>query len=125
MKISEMTNDQATDALVRLAEPFGHICEDAEAIKLFDEFKAMSDNPLIQTVGKMLPQIVAFLLRTHKHDLYEIIGALSFQSADKIAEANFVQTVKLVRESYDEVLLSFFPLSAMRTKGSEEKSSAS
>ena len=122
MKISEMTNDQAADAMIRLAVPFGNICEDEEAVKLIDEYKGMSKMPLIQTIGKMLPKFVAYMLKSHKEDLYEIVGALTFKTADKVAKMNFVETIKVVKDSYDEVLASFFPSSVAQMKSNESKS---
>lgn len=122
MKISEMNNDQAAEAMIRLAVPFGNICEDEEALKLIDEYKSMGSMPLIQTIGKMLPKIAAYMLKTHKNDLYEIIGALTFNTVEKVAKMNFAQTVKLMKDSYDEVLLSFFPSSVKQTKSSESES---
>lgn len=125
MKISEMTNDQAANTLIRLAVPFGNICEDEEALKMIDEYKGMSKQPLIQTIGKMLPQLVSYLLKAHKADLYEIIGALTFKTAQQVAKMNFVETIRIVRESYDEVLSSFFTSSAKQMTAKEEESSAS
>lgn len=122
MKISEMTNDQAADAMIRLAVPFGNICEDEEAVKLIDEYKGMGKMPVIQTIGKMIPKIVAYMLKSHKNDLFEIVGALTFQSVDKVAKMNFVETIKIVRDSYDEVLASFFPSSVTQTKSKESES---
>lgn len=116
MKISEMTNDQAAEAMIRLAVPFGNICEDDEALQLIDEYKSHVDTPFIQTIGKMLPRLAGYMFKTHKADLYEIIGALTFQTAEKVAKMNFAETIKIVRESYDEVLVSFFPSSAMQMK---------
>lgn len=121
MKISEMNNEQAADALIRLSEPFGNICEDEETVKLFDMFNEMGDKPFIQTFGKMIPQIVGLLLKTHKDDLYEIVGALTFKSRAEVAKMNFVETIKTVRESYDEVLHGFFTSSAEQMKKGEEK----
>lgn len=122
MKISEMTNDQAAEAMIRLAAPFGNICEDEEALKLIDEYKNMSKMPVIQTIGKLLPKLAGYLLKTHKYDLYEIVGALTFNTAEKVAKMNFVQTVNLMRDSYDEVLASFFPSSVQQTKSIESES---
>lgn len=123
MKISEMTNEQAAEALIRLSVPFGNICEDEEALKMLDEYRAMSKMPMIQTIGKMLPKFISYALKSHKADLYEIIGALTFQTKEKVAKMNFVDTIKVVRESYDEVLKSFFTSSATLTEKSADESS--
>lgn len=121
MKISEMTNDQAAEALIRLSVPFGNICEDEEALKLIEEYKTASDKPLIYAIGKMMPQLVGYMFKTHKVDLYEIVGALTFKSANAVAKMNFMDTVKTLRDSYDEVLKGFFTSSIKQIKDTAEK----
>ena len=121
MKISEMNNEQAADAMIRLAVPFGNICNDEEALKIIDSFKNMEDQPFLVTVGKILPQVTGYLLKTHKEDLYEIVGALTFKSVQQVAKMNFMETVKTVRDSYDEVLAGFFPSLKAQTSSSAGK----
>lgn len=122
MKISEMTNDQAAEAMIRLAVPFGNICEDEEALNLIEQYNSMNDKAVLYTIGRMLPQITAYLFKTHKNDLYEIIGALTFTKASTVANMNFMETIKVLRESYDEVLKGFFTSSVIAMKESAEKS---
>lgn len=122
MKISEMTNDQATEALIRLSVPFGNICDDDETMKLGEKyFKLREELPVIKAIGSALPQITAHLLKTHKEDVYEIIGALTFKSKSEVAKMNFKETIKILKESYDDTLRDFFQSSAARMKGTEER----
>lgn len=114
MKISEMTNEQAAEALIRLSVPFGNICDDEEALKLIDQYNKMRKIPMIQMIGKILPQLTGYLLKTHKEDLYEIVGALTMQKASAIAKMNFFETIKIIKGSYDEVLRDFFTSSAQQ-----------
>lgn len=123
MKISEMTNEQATEALIRLSTPISNICNDDTTLELLNSFGEMGKQPLIQTVGALLPKIVLGLLKTHKHDVYEIIGTLAGVSSKEVAKMNFVQTVQIIKDSYDEVLLSFFTSSVKQIKPEEMKSS--
>jgi len=123
MKISEMTNDQAAEALIRLAVPFGSICEDEEAIKMIEKYNDMKNEPVIKTIGTLLPQLVAYMFKTHKNDLYEIVGALTMKSTAAVAKMNFMDTIKTVRESYDEVLHGFFTSSASQIANNVGKSS--
>ena len=123
MKISEMTNNQAADALVRLSVPFENICNDEETLKLIDEFRTSGDDiPLTQMVGKFIPQIVANMLGTHRNDLYEIVGALTFRTLEDVSNMNFLETVKVIRDSYDEVMEGFFTSSRKPTISIVEKS---
>lgn len=122
MKISEMTNEQAAEAMIRLSVPFSNICDDEEALNLIDEMGKMKDMPLIKAIAKALPKIVAFGLQKHKADVYEIIGALLMVSTTKVAKMNFAETVKAVRDSYDDMLASFFTQSALAEKVSAKES---
>ena len=122
MKISEMTNDQATEALIRLSVPFGNICDDDETMKLGEKyFKSREELPIIKAVGGALPQITAHLLKTHKEDVYDIIGALTFKSKSEVAKMNFKETIKILKESYDEILRDFFQSSAERMKSTAKE----
>ena len=119
MKISEMTNDQATDALIRIATPLSNICDDEEMLRILDDLKSLGDMNLLTAVGKLLPKIVTYGLKKHKTDVYEIIGALQMMPTTKVGSMNFAETIQAVRDSYDDVLASFFTESALRIKGKD------
>ena len=119
MKLSEMTNDQATEALLRLTGPFENICKDKAFLQLLEEIKATNpEESLLTLVGRMLPDIVRFVLVQHKQDLYEIVGALLIVPVGDVGGLNFIQTVNVVRDSYDDILESFFTHSARAVKTS-------
>ena len=124
MKISEMTNDQAAECLIRLSVPFGNICDDEKMIGMIDQYTKMKDVPFVRTIGRMIPEIVAYAFKEHKADLYEIVGALTDKKADEIGGMNFVETINIVKASYDEVLHSFFTSSATQIKDTVKKRSA-
>lgn len=108
MKISEMTNDQAAECMIRLAVPFGHLCDDdgiTEIIKKYNEMKGMEN---IRALGRILPEIMGYALKTHKTDVYDIVGALIGKTPEEVSKMNFAATLKAVKESYDEVLKDFF-----------------
>ena len=126
MKISEMTNDQATQALVRLSGPFASICDDDEMMAILDEVDKMRKGegeqgvPVIKAISHILPKFITFGLVKHKADLYEIVGALLGEPRNKIGGLNITETIKAVRDSYDDVLASFFPHSAPVTTNNAE-----
>jgi hypothetical protein len=126
MKISEMTNDQATVAMIRIAGPISNICDDDDALKIIDEIrdtaKKNPDMHPVKQIAKFLPKIVMFGLSKHKNDFYEIIGALTETPIGKVGKMNFMQTVGIVKESYDDVLKSFFTQSAVAEKISVSES---
>lgn len=121
MKISEMNNEQATEALIRLSVPFSNICDDEEAVKIIEQYKEMGNRPILNAVGAILPQTCTYLLKKHKEDLYEIVGALTFKKAAEVARMNFFDTINIIRDSYDEVLKRFFTSSKAKMQNIAEK----
>ena len=127
MKISEMTNDQATDAIIRIAPAISNICEDTEMLTIIDDLQKFGEMNLLTAVGKLLPKITTLALKNHKHDVYEIIGALQMKPTAQVGKMNFAETIKAVKESYDDILAGFFTdsvASAMR-KGKESSALSS
>ena len=122
MKISQMTNDEAGRALIALAAPIGRICDDEEAVALVTDYRRnVRGKPMFYVVGRILPRLVAHLFEHHKQDLYSIISILSGKNIDEISGMKLTETVTVLRESYDDVLKSFFVSSAEATQGGEGK----
>lgn len=121
MKISEMTNDQATDAMVRISAAFGFICEDEEMLGLIDEMQNMGNTPIINAIPKILPKFASLAFRKHKDSLYEIIGALCQKTKKDVGKMNFKETIALVKESYDDILKDFFTSSVPSPKKNGEE----
>ena len=123
MKISEMTNDQACEALIRLSQPVANIAEDENMKPFLDEIQEAGKKPFFAAIGSLLPKFVSIAIKDHKSDMYEIVGALTFQHTTKVAKMNFVETLKTLRESIDEDFLSFFRRSgsAMRKQGTDSE----
>jgi hypothetical protein len=122
MKISDMTNDQATDAMIRISAALGFICEDQEIVGLIDEMQNMGDMPIMVAIPKILPKFTSLAFRRHKDSLYEIIGALCQKPKKDIGKMNFKETIALVKESYDDILRDFFTSSVPSQKRSGEES---
>ena len=122
MKISEMNNEQAAEALIRLAVPFGNICDDEKTVQMIEKYTKSQGEPVIKTIGKILPEVAAHALKEHKVDLFEIVGALTGKTQAQVAKMNFLETIKIVRDSYDEVLKSFFTSSAQQIKQTVQES---
>lgn len=119
MKISQMTNDQAAECLVRISEPIGRICDDEKLVELLDAVTKAENETLIRQVGKLLPKIITYAMSNHKADFYAIVAALGDVPEEKMSEMPFVETVKIIRDSYDDVLVNFFTQSAKATKTPE------
>ena len=108
MKLSEMTNDQAADAMARLVIPVSAICEDEQAVAAIDEYKKAYKMPRFYAIGKMLPQLTATLLKDHRDDVYEIISIMTGKDKKTVAGMNFKDTVKIAREMWDDMAQTFF-----------------
>ena len=122
MKISEMTNEQATEAMIRIATPFGNLCNDQEFLDVLDEISAMDQNTNVFTViGRYLPKVVLCAFKKHKDDLYEIVSALSMKSVAQVAKMNFKDTIQLVKDSYDDIIKDFFTSSGGSKKRTAEE----
>lgn len=122
MKISEMSNDQATDAMVRISAAFGFICEDEEMLQMIDDLQNLGSTPIIKAIPKILPKFAMLAFRKHKNSLYEIVGALCQKSTKDVGKMNFKETIDLVKESYDDILRDFFTSSVQPRKTSGEES---
>ena len=115
MKISEMTNDQATEVLARISVPMSNLLEDKDFVELVDEVsKGVTDNAAA-FVARIIPKAASFCLKSPKDDLYEIVGALTFKPAKAVGNMNFLATVKELRESIDEDFIGFFRSSGNAT----------
>jgi len=121
MKLSEMTNDQAADVMIRLSGPVSAICDDDEAVKMIDEYKQRYKMPLFYVVGKIIPMLVGYLLKKHRGELYEIISILSGKRKDEVGAMNLAETVAVLRDSYDETLAVFFPSSGKAIRSAAGK----
>ena len=108
MRISEMTNDRATEAMIRLSTAFSAVCEDEEMLGLVDELQNLGSMPLIQAIPKLLPKFTTLAFMKHKNSLYEIVGALCQKTTAQVGKMNFKETVTLIKESYDDILHDFF-----------------
>lgn len=124
MKISEMTNDQATEAIIRIATPISNICDDEGMLEIIDTIGKMGEMNLITAIGKVLPKIATYALKDHKKDLYEIIGALQMKPAAQVGKMNFAETIKAVKDSYDDILAGFFTDSVASAVRKGKESSA-
>lgn len=113
--------------MIRIAEPIGNLCDDEEAVKLIEkmvsEAKGKSNTPVYYVVWRIIPRLMAFFMKNHKDDVYEIISALSGIRAVDIGGMKLTETVKIVQDSYDDMLMIFFTSSAKAMNGGGGRSS--
>ena len=108
MKISEMSNEQAAQALIDLTEPISRICDDQQLEELLEKYRTLKEESMFKTIGQLLPRIISYAIKDHKDDIYKVVSVLIGKPVSEVAEMKLFDTIKVVRESYDEVLASFF-----------------
>ena len=120
MKISMMTNDQAADAMIKMAQPISNLMEDKETAELLKTLtEGTPEEGGIAYFGRVLPKVVSFCMKNHKADVFAIVAALTMKNVGEVGKMNFLETVKDLRESIDEDFIGFFRQSGeqMKTPG--------
>lgn len=115
MKISEMNNDQATQAIIKLAQPMSNILDDPNTQTVLSGLAEQRGKDLASAIGAVLPKLASFCMKDHKKDFYEIVSALTFIPANKVGSMNFLQTIKELRDSIDKDFIDFFKRSGSMT----------
>ena len=116
MKLSQMTNDQACEAMIRMAEPVSRMMEDESIVDLLKQVEQSKNVPMVITVGKLLPKFVAYAMKSHRADLYEIVGALAEETTENVGKMTLMKTIKILRESVDKDFIDFFKSSGNVTE---------
>lgn len=118
MTFAQMSNDQATDAMVRISSAFGVICEDKEVVALLGELSENRNENLITAIPKYLPRFTMLAFQRHKDNLYEIVSAIAGVDKKDVGAMNFKSTVGVISESWED-LRTFFPSSASKADMTE------
>lgn len=119
MKISQMTTDEAADALVKMSEAVTAIVADSESVPLLSGLSVAFEDREGLTAALM--KLVPFLLKKHRHEFYTIIGALDGKTEEEIGKFNLLSTIRVVRDSFDKDLLDFFSNSGEQTQPGENE----
>lgn len=114
MKLSEMSNEQATNFLIRTSQPIANIMDDEGVEQLFEQVKESKGMTISKLIAKLLPQIVTVALKTHKEDVFEIVGAFVEKPSKEVGKMNFLVTLNILKESVDKDFLDFFNLSEQK-----------
>ena len=122
MKFIEMNNEQVADALIRISDPLENLCSDPKLDELIDKYKKLKDEPLLKTIGAIVPMFITLAIKDHKTDLFEIISVIIGKPVKTIEKMNILDTIKEVRESWNEVLTGFFQSTIPQASKEEEKS---
>lgn len=116
MKISQMNNEQAAEAMIKMAQPISNLMEDKETAALLQSMtEGGKEENGIAYFGKVLPKIVAFCLKGHRDDVFAIVAALLMEPVSSVGKMNFLETCNAVKDSIDEDFISFFKRSGDST----------
>lgn len=130
MKLSELSTDQALDALCELT-PYvsnivsneamvgvvGKVIEGAETLNVFGKALVLTER-----IGEIVP----VLLKTHRPDIYGILSVVNQKEQKEIADQPAAETIRQVRELFgDRDLLAFFASSARQAQSGPSVPSAS
>ncbi len=129
MKLSELSTDRALDVLCELTPYVSNIASDDAVVRAVGKIVDTGDN--INLYGKSLRlverlgEIVPALLKDHRSDVYGILSVMNERPAAEIAAQKLVDTIRQVREVFqDEDLLAFFKSSARQAQSEPSADSA-
>lgn len=113
MKLSELSTDRALDALCELTPYVSNICTDEDFVGTIGEQINVDDKAnvygLLMVFARKIGEIVPTLLKTHRADVYGILSVLNEKSVNEIAKQPLADTIRQVREAFEDTgLLSFF-----------------
>lgn len=112
MKLSQLTTERAADVLCELTPYIANITGDKalldEMANKFDS-KGKSVAELYTFAAHKYATLVQILLKYHREDVFGVLSVLNETELDKIAKQNIMETMKQVREVFqDKELLDFF-----------------
>lgn len=112
MKLSELTTERAADVLCELTPYIANITGDKSLSdkleKKFDS-KGKSVAELYTFAAHKYATLVPILLKEHRSDVFGVLSVLNECGADEIAKQNIMETMKQVRDLFqDKDLLDFF-----------------
>ncbi len=122
MKLSELNTDRALDVLCELTPCIYNITSDKEIVDSVSRVINV-DRKETNVYGQYLllaervVEILPLLLKNHRADVYGILSVLNEKPAAEIAAQPVRDTIRQVKEAFqDEELLSFFRSSARRER---------
>ena len=129
MKLSELSTDRALDTLCELTPYLSNIASDATVVSAVG--KVVENNKELNTYGyalllaERMGEITPVLLKTHRPDVYGILSVLNEKSTEEIAAQSVKETLRQIREAFqDTEFLSFFKSSVRQGKSGPSAPSA-
>lgn len=112
MRLSELSTDAAASVLVSITPAISNILKDQtfrENIARKVDLKDKSVLGIYAAGIDKVNEIIPFLLKDHKDDIYEVIAVLNDTTASEVAGQNILVTMTQIREIVrDKELVDFF-----------------
>lgn len=129
MKLSELSTDRVADVLCELSPYVDSITNDSEVVEAVG--RVMEDGQELNLYGKVMllagrvGKLVPLMLKTHRADVYGILSVMNERPVAEIAAQKFMDTMKQVRELFnDEEFVAFFKSSARQAQSEQSAPSA-
>lgn len=129
MKLSELSTDKVLDVLCELTPYVSSIASDDAVVSVVG--KIVDTDKDINLYGKGLllvermGEIIPVLLETHRPDVYGILSVMNERSAAEIAAQPVLDTIRQVRELFQDMeFMSFFKSSARQDRTAPSAPSA-
>lgn len=111
MKISQLSTDEATALLIEILPYVDNLVNDeafCKEIARKTEFKSTIGDFMMQGAQKIVA-LLPIILKSHKNDLYCILGAVYKMPPEKIGKQKLSETANQIKEIMkDEDLVGFF-----------------
>lgn len=110
MKLSEMTTEQAAQALVKIADPIERMMSDEKLETAFVNFANLyKSNPtVIKLTGEVLGKLVPTLLKEHAEDLYQVVSAMTGKTTAEVRKEKLTTFIRDCMDFVDKDFIDFF-----------------
>jgi len=102
MRISELDTNAGLDVLCEITPYIGAIVTDEELVAELKRKVDVGNNPTKAQVWvaalDKLTKLLPILLKTHRSDVYGIVGAINGKTEAEIEKQNFIKTMVEIRD---------------------------
>lgn len=102
MKISELTTDAGLDVLCEITIPLGNIVTDEALVTELKNKTKLPDTAttpeIYSAILAKLSKLLPIILKTHRGDVYAIVGAVNGKTEGDIAQQSLLKTAAEIRD---------------------------
>lgn len=112
MKLSELSTDQALDALCEMTPYINSITKDKEILDVFSEKMDTKDMTILSVKiisASRYNEMLSIILKKHRADVYGILAIINQKAPEEIAAQTVMDTMNQFRDVFqDKEFLDFF-----------------